>query len=122
MNKAVQCRNSHRRFVIENVVLKNFAIYTGKHLYWNLFLIKLQASFIKKRLTRTCFSVNIAKFLRKSILKNICERLLLAMLFNPFLAVSILQPMNWCFNPLRANPTEWLNTLKPILRGWRLKG
>ena len=24
-------------------VLKNFAIFTGKHLYWSLFLIKLQA-------------------------------------------------------------------------------
>ena len=28
-------------------VLKNFAIFTGKHLYWSLFLIKLQAVFYR---------------------------------------------------------------------------
>ena len=32
---------------------------------------------IKKKLQHKCLSVNIAKFLRTSILKNICERLLL---------------------------------------------
>ena len=30
---------------------------------------------IKKRLQHRCFPVNIAKFLRTSILKNICEQL-----------------------------------------------
>ena len=34
-------------------------------------------SFIKMRLQMRCFSVKFAKFLRKRILKNICERLLL---------------------------------------------
>ena len=33
--------------------------------------------FIKKRLQHKCFPVNIAKFVRTPILKNICERLLL---------------------------------------------
>ena len=33
--------------------------------------------FIKNRLQHTCFPVNIAKFLRTSILMNICQRLLL---------------------------------------------
>ena len=33
--------------------------------------------FIRKRLKHGCFHVNIAKFLRASILKNICKRLLL---------------------------------------------
>ena len=28
---------------LKNGALKNFAIFTGKHLYWSLFLIKLQA-------------------------------------------------------------------------------
>ena len=28
-------------------VFKNFAIFTGKHLYWSLFLIKLQAVFYR---------------------------------------------------------------------------
>ena len=40
--------------------------------------VTLQASiFIKKRLQRRCFPLNIAKFLRKPILKNIYEWLLL---------------------------------------------
>ena len=43
-------------------VLKNSAIFTGKHLSWSLFLLKLQA-FFKKRLQHRCFPVNIAKFL-----------------------------------------------------------
>ena len=33
-------------------------------------------NFIKKILQHRCFPVNIAKFLRARILKNICERLL----------------------------------------------
>ena len=33
--------------------------------------------FIKKTLQHKCFPVNIAKFLKAPILKNICERLLL---------------------------------------------
>ena len=32
-------------------------------------------NFVKKRLRHRCFPVNIAKFLRKPILKNLCERL-----------------------------------------------
>ena len=47
----------------KKAVLKNFAIMTGKHLGGSLFLKKLQAC--------------IAKFLRKPIFKNICERQLL---------------------------------------------
>ena len=34
-------------------------------------------NFIKKRLQHRCFLVKLAKFLRTSIFKNICERLLL---------------------------------------------
>ena len=36
-------RSSHRRCSIKKTVLKNYAILTGKHLCWGLFLIKLQA-------------------------------------------------------------------------------
>ena len=51
------------------VVLKNFAIFTGKHQCWSLFLIKLQTFRlqcfnIKKRFHHRCFPVNIAKFVR----------------------------------------------------------
>ena len=58
--------------------LENFAIFTGKHLCWSLFLIKFQpwsllnkvpglkaCNFIKERLHHRCFPVNIAKLLRK---------------------------------------------------------
>ena len=46
-------------------VIKNFANFTGKHLCWSPFLIKLQAcNFIKKRLQYNCFPVKFRKFLR----------------------------------------------------------
>ena len=62
-------------------VLKNFLIFTGKHLSWGLFLIKLQACrFIEKRLQHWCFPLHVKKFLRTPILKNIRERLLLIIL------------------------------------------
>ena len=41
-------------------VLKDFANFTGKHLYWCLFL----TNFIKKRLQHRCFHVKFANFLR----------------------------------------------------------
>ena len=36
-------RRSHLQMFVIIDVLKNFAIFTGKHLYWSLILIKLQA-------------------------------------------------------------------------------
>ena len=63
------CRSSHRRCSIKKAVIKNFGIFTGKHLK--------TCNLIKKRLQHKCFSVNIAKFLKAPILKNIWERLLL---------------------------------------------
>ena len=63
-------KSSHRRCPIKEVVLQNFAIFSGKHLCWSLFF-----NFIKKRLQHRCFTV--AKFLRTPILKNIYVRLLL---------------------------------------------
>ena len=67
-----------RGALLKKSVLKNFTNYTGKHLCWSLFLIKLQTcNFIKKRLQHRYFPVKFAKFLTTSILKNICEWLLL---------------------------------------------
>ena len=75
-----ETRSSHQRCSIK-AVLKNFAIFTRKHLCWNLFFNKvagLQAcNFIKKRLQRRRLTVNIPKYLRTPLLKNICERLFL---------------------------------------------
>ena len=78
----VQYRSSHRRCSIEKTVLKNFAIFTGKDLCWSLFFNKVAGlqvwHFTKKRLQHSFFPMNIEKFLRTLILKNICERLLLS--------------------------------------------
>ena len=38
----VRLRSSHLRCSIKKAVLNNFAIFTGKHLCWSLYLIKLQ--------------------------------------------------------------------------------
>ena len=48
----------HTEVFYEKCVFKNFAIFTGKHLYWSL----KAWNFIKKRLR--CFPVNISKFLK----------------------------------------------------------
>ena len=62
-------------------VFKKFLIFTGKHLWWSLFLIKSQACrFIEKRIQHWCFPLHVRKFLRTPILKNISERLLLIIL------------------------------------------
>ena len=50
----------------KKAILKNFAIFTGKHLCWRLFLIQ-----------------NIAQFFRALILKNICKLLRLKMFIKP---------------------------------------
>ena len=70
-------RSSRRRCSVKEGVLKDSANFTEKHLCWSLFLIKLQASTLIKRLQHRCFPVKFEKFLRTPILKNICERLLL---------------------------------------------
>ena len=54
MNNRCRCCRSQMFFKIG--VLKNFAAFTGKHLCWSLFLIKLLAF--------RCFPVNVAKLLR----------------------------------------------------------
>ena len=63
------CRSNHQRSSIKKDALKDFALFTGKHLK--------ACSFISKRAQHKCFPVNIAKFLRPPIFKNICEWLLL---------------------------------------------
>ena len=62
--------NTVRRCFSKYVFLK-FATSTVKHLCWSLFLIKMQAWRPVTLPNRdSCFSVNIAKFLRKFYLKN----------------------------------------------------
>ena len=63
----------------KKTVLKNFAIFTEENLCWSLFLNKNAGfeswNFIKKRFHHRCLLVNIANFLRRLVLQNICERL-----------------------------------------------
>ena len=50
-------------------VLKNFAVFTGKHQLESLF-DKIADLQVRERLLHSCFLVNIAKFLRKSFFQN----------------------------------------------------
>ena len=61
-------------------VLKIFAIFTRKHLCWSL-LGAFGVTFIKKKPQHIYASVNITKFLKTPILKNIWEGLHLKQLF-----------------------------------------
>ena len=67
-------RSSRWQMFFKIGVLKNFANFTGKHLRWSLFLIKLEAqtcNFIKKRLQNRCFPVKFAKFCKHLFLQKI---------------------------------------------------
>ena len=61
-------------------VLKYFAMFTIKHLFWSFFLIKLEgysASVLKKRRQHSCSTVNIAKRLRADFFtEHLCWLLL----------------------------------------------
>ena len=87
-NSIITSKYNEQKVFHKKAVLKNFAIFTGRHLCWNLFFNKntgLQGpSFIKKRHEPRCFFANIEKFLRTPILKNICERLLLRVSLERF--------------------------------------
>ena len=72
-------RSSHRRCSIKKLLLKIWQYPWETPVLESLFkkAAGLKAcNFIKKRPQYKCFPVNIAKFLRLAILKNICERLL----------------------------------------------
>ena len=78
-------------------VLKNFAIFTRKHLCWSLFLILVlqPCNYIKKQLQHRCFPLNIAEFWRTSNLKNICEQLLLKFNESAFWSRNIILNFLW---------------------------
>ena len=59
-------KSSQQRCSMKKAVLKNFAIFTGKHLCWSLFLIKLLAFRV--------FSNDVAKILKTPFLNKMCER------------------------------------------------
>ena len=59
-------RSSHQKCSIKNAVLKNFAVFTGKHPVFDSLFNKVAGfqacKFIKKRLKHRCFPANIANF------------------------------------------------------------
>ena len=64
-------RNSRSQRISKIGDLKDFAMFTGKHQRWSLFLIKLEAwktATYKKETQHWCFLVNIVKFLKKIFL------------------------------------------------------
>ena len=86
--------NSRSQMFSKIGALKSFAIFTGKNLCWSLFLIKFQdwrpAFLFKKRLQRSCFSVNLAKLLRTAFLLKTCS--LYLFIINFYLMID-----NWYF-------------------------
>ena len=65
-------KSSRSQMFFKIGVLKNFAIFTGKHMCKSLFLIKLKAcNFIKKRLQQVFCRTFLNLFLRTPILKSI---------------------------------------------------
>ena len=78
--------NSRSQMSFKTNVLKYFAIITGKHLCWSLFLIKFQywrPSFLfKKRLQHRRFSMNIAKCVSTIRLQKTCSLYLFKILFD----------------------------------------
>ena len=61
-------RCSHRRCSVKKGVLKSFANFTGKHLWWSLFLIKLEAFrpvSLLKRLQYRCFPANDCFYIKQ---------------------------------------------------------
>ena len=89
MTPAFRIRSSHQWCPIKKLVLKNFTILTGKQLW-------ITCNISKKRLQHKFFPVNISKFWRTPILKNICKRLLLQDYNRPEKQQGSHDTIKWC--------------------------
>ena len=82
----LQIRSNRLQIFLKVNVVKNFAIFTGKHLCQSFSL--QVCHFFEKKLQRSCFSVNIARFLRKVFLQNTSDgcfwQIILIMLYHNF--------------------------------------
>ena len=74
-------RSSRSEVFCEKCFIKNFAKFTGKHLFQSVVFNKVSglrpAALLKKRLWHRCFPVNFAKFLRTAIFIEYLRLLLL---------------------------------------------
>ena len=57
--ECVELRSNRLQIFFKISVLRNFGIFTGKYLYWSLFLIKFINERLKKRLQRLQQKYNI---------------------------------------------------------------
>ena len=76
-------KSSRSQMFFEKSSIKNFAIFTRKHLRWSLFLIKLQAfrpATFLKRSSNTCISCGYCELFKNSFFKQNLRWLLLAVL------------------------------------------
>ena len=77
MNTKTDFKRCHWSGSVKSTVPKTFGIFTGKHLYWSLFLIKLQAyrTYCLQAHLRFYFPLgktlkNFINFLKNHVLKN----------------------------------------------------
>ena len=80
-------RSSHRRCSVKTVVNRNFAKFTGKHLWQSLYFNKLAGlacNFVKKETLAQLFSIEFCEILRTPFLflQNTSGRLLLSIQRN----------------------------------------
>ena len=92
-NKVIKKRSRHWRCSVKEVVPRNFAKLTRKHLCQSLFSNNVvglgPATLLKKRLWHWCFPVNFEKKLKTSFLENNFRRLLLKRWMSSHFIVSV---------------------------------
>ena len=109
--ESIKLRSSRSQMSFKIEIFKNFAIFTGKHLCWSLFVIKLPAyiacTFIIKRLQHRYFFIIIAKFLRTSFFIEHLQQLLFKAMFETCQNFTMKNknfiPSRNCYNKLMNN-------------------
>ena len=87
--RIIGIKSSHRMCSMKKAIFKNFAIFTGKHLFWSLFLIKLHA-WRKKMQVFSCGYCEIFK-------KTYIEEHLWMAASGEFMTPTVLLFSYWCF-------------------------
>ena len=108
-------KNSHQMCSIKKTV-KILQFWLCWSLFWNEVAIKL----IKKRFQHRNFSVNIAKFLPTTVLKNICLLLLLKIIIKSFLQKATGHNDHYMINTGGQRPkigSKW-PLIDPYLQRW----
>ena len=115
--KTVISRSKHWRCSTKETVVKNLATFTGKPLCWSLFLIKFQTCVCMQLFSQRrepnqhwCFPVNVATFLRTTILKNIWGRLLLLI---QLIHILMQRHLDFCNYAFRLLPLSSFNISNP---------